>query len=375
MAHIQARYLLRTAHNARAEQIVPQAVSLIHDCVHHLGLPSLAVELALGLQSVAQRWPIWTAWDRALALLLALEAEQLPIAAKFQLLIQRGYVARMSGDQQTSHQAGSEAYRLAEAEHDPALIVEAHNSLGFDAFWRDDLGTAKLHLEQAYIQGRLHLSGLKLGHIRLNLGTIAMHGNDLRAAQQHLEAACDLYRAADEAVALGKAKSNLAELLRRAGQLEDALSMLQQAEATFRHADARYDLGLAQNAIGCVYLSMQRWDLALAALTAAVDEFERIGSLQGKAWVLPNIAELYVSSERWEEAERVLDEAHELALLCERPLIAAAVDVDRGRMLAARGAPGEALRIWQRALSVQEAKGARLAAEHTRQLIERMVAR
>jgi tetratricopeptide (TPR) repeat protein len=206
----------------------------------------------------------------------------------------------------------------------------------------------------------------------MNLGTIAMHQGRFRDADRYFDDALQSYYDLHDPVRVAKVQCNRAELCRREDRPQEALPVLLAARDVFRAAAARYDHALVENDLGCIYLSMHAWDPALRAFKAAVDEFEQIGSLSGKAWVLSNIAELYVATEQWEKAEPSLDEAYRLATMCGRQIVAAAVDVDRGRMLVMRGDYAGARRVWERALRVQESKAAILAAQQTRRLIEEL---
>jgi tetratricopeptide (TPR) repeat protein len=370
MAHIQARYLLRSPTQLQPETALPQAVGLIRDCVRHLDQPALAIELALGFHPMVERWSTWPGWAEALDLVLALDRPYLMDTVRIRLLNCLSQAARALGDYTAAMRVATDALQLAEAQHDRMLIAESHNRIGMIALFRDDFITARAHFEQAYRYGIGHLPPLELGNISMNLGTIAMHQNEFLEAHQHFDEALRRYRAADEPVYIAKAQCNRAELLRREGRPGEVLPILLAARDVFRSAGARYEYGLVENDLGCVYLSLRQWEAALDALSAAITEFEQIGSLSGKAWVLPNIAELYVTTEQWAKAMPALDEARELALICGRQIVAAAVDVDQGRMLAARGDHVGARRVWEGALRVQEFNSAKLAAQHTRRLIE-----
>ena len=370
MAQAQARVLLDAAIRPPTAVAVDQACSLIRDCVRHLDQPALAIAFALDFHSVAERSAHWTAWGAALDLVLALDRRCQTRREMIRLLNCRSMTARGLGDYARATETATAALRLAERECDAELIAESHNRIGMIAFLQDDLHTARAHFEQAYGCGPPGM----LGDVSMNLGTIAMHQGRFAESRRCFDEALDHYRVNDDPVATARAQCNLAELHRRMGEAERVLPSLLAACDVFQAAGARNDYGLAQNDLGCVYLSLGQWRPAAAALVAAVAEFEQIGSMSNKAFALSNLAELYVTTEQWALAEPALDEAHALAELCGRTIVAAAVDVDRGRMLAARSDYSSARRIWERALRSQEQSGAWLAAEQTRRLIEALPA-
>jgi tetratricopeptide (TPR) repeat protein len=153
------------------------------------------------------------------------------------------------------------------------------------------------------------------------------------------------------------------------GAYEQAIATFGLAATALYSLGTYYEYALNQNSIGYGYLSGGWYDQAQAVFIFAIQTFDKIGSLSGKALALSNLGELYVTTQQWPQAETTLREAQELALACAKPLLGAAVDVDRGRMLAAHGNTEAARQVWQSALTVQEAKGALQAAQHTRQLL------
>jgi tetratricopeptide (TPR) repeat protein len=190
------------------------------------------------------------------------------------------------------------------------------------------------------------------------------------AAEAHFRQALAHYMAAEDEFHIAKVQCNIAVLPSEQQKLGDVPAALLEARSVFQRLEARYDYGLAENDVGYTYLHLGRFAEAETAFQAALQTFRQIGSLNKYALALSNLAELYVTSADWSRAVPTLTEARELALVCERPLLVAAVDVDRGRMLLAQGDEAGASAAWQAALAVQRAKGAWSAARYTEQLLD-----
>ncbi len=230
--------------------------------------------------------------------------------------------------------------------------------------------TARAHWEQAYQLGKEQLDPLELGHISLNLGVVAVHQSRLAEAETVFTRALGHYQTASDTISVAKVQCNLADLYRRQGDLRRASATILPALGTLWAAGAHYDYGLAENDLGCIYLSLNQYDRALAAFQASIETLERIGAIYAKAMVLTNIVELYVTTEQWDQAAPAISEARALATLCEKLWLLAVIDVDEGRMLAARGHPEQAREVWEQALATQIALGYQTGARQIRALLE-----
>jgi tetratricopeptide (TPR) repeat protein len=370
MAHVQAGYLLRNVSRLSAETAVSYAVHLINDCVHHLDLPTLALQVALGLHPVIERWAAWESWAAALDTLLALGDQAYPVSDRIRLLHDRNHAACELGDCATATAIATTALELAEALGDQTLIALSLHELALAAYHYDDFGTAQTYWERAYAFGHAHVPPVKVGHICMNLGLIAEQRGFFAKAYRRFDQAHNYYHSQNDRHSLARVQCNIANVQRKEGRLEDAATLLQLAGTTLHQIGARYEYALAANNLGYVYLAGERYAQALQAFQLALHTFEAIGALSEKALVLSNMAELYVTTAAWDQAVPRLQEARELAVACGKPLLVAAISVDEGRMLAARGDYDAARQVWEGALAVQEAKGAWHAAQHTRQLLD-----
>jgi tetratricopeptide (TPR) repeat protein len=369
MARTQASYLLSNTIDLPAEMVVTQAVRLVRDCVHYLNIPALAVEVALGLHLVVERWTAWTAWSEALDTLLHLSQDAYPISDRIHLLHNRNHAACEVGDVATAILSAKTALQLAEAHDDKVLIALSLHELALAEYHRDDLVPAQQHWRHAYRLGCALLPPVKIGHMCMNLGLIAVAQGQFEEAYQRYAQAQHYYHSVNDGVHVAKVQCNIASVQRREGRWADAIRTLQAACTTLREADAPYAYALAENDLGYTYLASSNFDYALSAFHTAMHVFDKVRSLDGQALVLSNIAELYVTTAQWQQAEATLQDARELAVLCGRPLLIAAIDVDRGRMYAAQGEYDTARQLWQDGLAVQVAKGALYEVQQTRQLL------
>lgn len=369
MAHTQADYLVKNTAQVAANTVVPQAVQLIVDCVHHLHLPVLAVEVALRLHPVVERWAAWMAWAEALDALLTLPEDAYEVPDRIRLLHNRNHAACELGDHAAAAHVAETALRLAEAQADHTLIALSLHEVALIAYHCDNLALADMYWKHAYDLGASLFPPLKLGHICMNMGLVAVAQGAFDAAHQDFNKAFTYYQVQNDPISLARLQCNIADLQRRQGQFAEAVATLLAARATLDKSGAWYEHAMAGNGLGCVYLEMQQFHLAATVFEATIQTFDKIGSLSGKALVLSNLAELYVTTEQWQQARTTLQEARELATLCQKSLLVAAVDVDQGRMLAAHGEYAAAQHIWQGALAIQKEHGALQTAEQTWQLL------
>lgn len=370
MAQRQAQALLHDPVRGTAATVVAHAVQLILDCVQYLQLPALAVEVAFGLHEQVERWAAWGLWARALDALLMLPNDAYPIDARIRLLHTRNHAACELGDYSTAATVAERALWLAEVHGDQTLLALSLHELAVAAYYGDELLVAQTYWMRAYQMMVVHLKPNVLGHIAMNLGLIAEHQGRLDDALHMFEQAYQYYQTDHNLFYLVKLQNNMANVYRAQGRREHAVEILRAAYATAQAIGAVYECGLITNTTGYVYLELEQYAAAHAAFLLAKRSFDQIGSLSGTALVLSNMAELYVTTAQWQPAAATLHEARELATLCHKPLLVAAVDVDDGRMLAAHGDDEQARRLWEQALAVQEAKGALHAAHHTRTLID-----
>ncbi len=367
MAHTQADYLVHNMAQLPADIVVPQAAQLILDCVYHLHLPALAVNVALQSQSIVERWAVWTAWMNALDVLLALPEATYAIGDRIHLLHHRNHLACDLGDHATATTVAQTALRLAQALGDHVLIALSLHEVALAAYSGDDLRNAQAYWARAY--DTRSLVPQKVAHVSMNLGLIAEQQGRFEEALHYFGQALHYYQVQHDLLHVAKVQGNIGNVQVKQGAYEQAIATFGLAATALYSLGTYYEYALNQNSIGYGYLSGGWYDQAQAVFIFAIQTFDKIGSLSGKALALSNLGELYVTTQQWPQAETTLREAQELALACAKPLLGAAIDVDRGRMLAAHGNTEAARQVWQSALTVQEAKGALQAAQHTRQLL------
>jgi tetratricopeptide (TPR) repeat protein len=369
MAEIQSSCLLRSLEQLVPEIAVSQALGLIRDYVRHLDQPAHAVSFALRFHLLIERWAAWSTWADALDIVLAAPTADTSVPDLIRLLNCRSQAARELGDETTALSRANQAYDLAEKQQDLGLIATSLNKLGLIAFRRDKLDLAQQHWERAYALGAALLPAGELGHITMNLGLVAVTQHRFQAADDYFQLALGYYQSQHDVVSIAKVQCNIADLRSKEGQLEGIEPIVLAARQTLKTIGAHYDYAMVENDIGYLYLKLGDFDRAHQAFQSALRVLEQIGSLVGQARVLSNLAELYVTHRMWTAAEPTLLEARRLAALCNKPLFIAAVDVDRGRMLAMRGNPWAAQRLLERALAIQEQKRAYAAAQNTRRLL------
>lgn len=369
MARKQAALLVAPTGVRRPDSTPQNVAELIDDCVGRLDLQDVALDLVVSLHPIMHQWTDWRTWDSAIERVATLDDAHVPPAARARLLVFRSHTARLLDKPADGLQLARQALALARSIGDRGLIAEAYGSLGVIEMVTDHFNEAREYLAHAEAIGRDRLPDRDFAHILMNLGWVLLNLGDIDRADGYLIEAAARYRQADDQVGFARAEANRAELLRRTGHAEAAIEMLIRARDQFSVSGARYDVGLVWNTIGYAYMNLERWHDALTALDMALREFRDIRSLNGQAWVQPNIAELYVTTGRWHEATRALDYADELAALCERPLISAAIAVDRGRMHYALGQFEDARRQWEQAVQIQEAHGKHDDVRATRRLL------
>lgn len=369
MARIQAHYLLDDRSKLAMETSLPQAVGLIRDCMRQLHQPDLAVEVALGFHPVVERWAAWGPWAAALDTILDSGRTRSATADTIRLLNCRSQAARELGDFDTAETTALAALHLAEARGDAVLLAITLNKLGVIAYRHDHLVDALSYWTDAYTVGAQRAPNAELGHLSLNLGIIAVQQGRFAEAHERFNQALGHYKVAGDALHIAKVQCAIGDFQGREGHYAEARQTLLEALDALRMIDARYEYAFAWNDLGCLYMKAGAWEPALEAFTSAVAGLERLGALSAKAWVLGNMVELYVTTAQWEQAQATIKQARELALVCGKPLVVAAIDVDTGRMFAAQGNYAEARKMWIGALQVQQAKGAELDAQHTLDLL------
>ena len=367
MAYILADHLLQTVEYS--DKTLAQAVELIKDCVRYLEQSPLAMKIALDLHPVVERWSKWSGWANALDILLEETEQDKANASYIQLLLNRSQAARELGDNVRATETARAALHIAEAQDDQALVATSLNKLGLVEFEQDNLSEAQDYLESAYKLGLGFCSDLELGHICMNLGYITGHQGQFDNARQYFDQALTYYTKHGDKLHIAKVYCNIANLLERSGHLEEVPSTLLTALNTFEELGARYEFAQAENDLGYAFLQLEQFEEALQAFERGLKIFSELGVISSKALVLSNLAELYVSTQQWNKALVTLTEAQELASVCDKPLLVAAINVDQGRMLYAQGDQVGARRVWEEAYTIQIAKGARRAAQKTQCLL------
>jgi len=360
------------------EQLSPKAQHVLiamHRCeaggeYNLLHLLSKCQPQELDFHGLVDRWSSWGLWATALDMAMSVSQIAGTIADQIRLLNYRSQAARELGKYQEALDYATQALRLAKRGAEPILLAISLNKIGLARLAHDELPAAQTYLEQAYTSGSDCLPPLELGHICMNLGLVAMRRGYLSDADTFFRKALDYYQTGDDAVCIAKALCSLVDIKRRAGSLTSIPQELLRAREIFHQFGVRYESGLAENDIGCIYLALGKFDQARQTFEAAIEISEHIGTITLKARVLSNLGELYVTHSEWDAAARTLEEARRLALLCEKPLLVATIDVDRGRLLLAQGNREGAQRLWQEALTVQEMQGADGAAQYTQQLLD-----
>lgn len=300
---------------------VHHAVSLIHDYVHYLDQPALAIAFALEFHATVERWSEWATWSGALDTLLALE--QLDPTETMHLLLFRSRAAQRLGDYTGAISNATSAFEFATVHHDVPLTASILNQLSAIAFEQDDYFLAKSYMQKIEILDKTNLSLLEFSRINLNLGNVSVQQANFHDAHHYYEQAMDDYQKQRDNVGAAKVKANLSDLYRREGRLPEALATIQDALCTFKMEGACYSYALAQNDLGCIYLQTQQWAEALDTFTCALKELEHLGALGTKAWILTNVVELYIKLRRWTDAENAAAEGYELASICNKPLVTA----------------------------------------------------
>lgn len=367
MAHILADHLLQT--KELSDKALAQAAELIKDCVWYLEQSALAVKLALDLHPLVERRAKWSGWATALDTILRNFDQDEADVNYIRLLHNRSQVARELGDYAKAAETARDALHISESQNNPALIATSLNKLGLVQFEQDNLSNARDYLEAAYGLGRGFCSDLELGHICMNLGYILGHQRQFEDAHHYFDQALMYYNTYGDQLHVAKVYCNVANLLQRAGHLEKVPSMLVVALNTFEELGARYEYAQAKNDLGYVLLQLEQFEQARQAFELALKIFDELGVISSKALVLSNLAEMYVSTRQWDKAQVALDGARELAVVCHKPLLVAAINVDQGRMLLAQGDYLCARQIWEEAYATQLAKGARTAAQQTQHLL------
>lgn len=370
MAQTQARYLIANTSQLNPETATRMATSLVHDCLHHLDQRTLAIRFALDFHPHAARWSAWSSWAVALDEVLAAARSTDLVIEQIQLLNCRSQLARELGDPALARELAVQALQLAEAQHRPDLSGMALLQLGVVALSQDNLVAAETYWQRAYALGALHLPPVQLGHISMNLGTVAEQRGQTAVAQQRFSQALQHYTAANDAFNIAKVNCNIAALCNQQQTLTEIPAEVIAARDVFKRIGAYYEYGLAENDVGYIALTLGQFVEAEAAFQAALQAFEQVGSLGKYALVLSNLAELYVTIGDWERATRTLGQARTLATVCQKPLLVTAIDVDHGRMFAAQGRLADARELWTRALEMQRTKEAWRMAASTERLLK-----
>lgn len=371
IADKQAQYLIGHGARLQPKLAASDAAGLVRDYVRHLGQPARAIRFAIAFHPIIERWTAWSSWADALDIALTARAVGSPDEVIL-LLNYRSQVARELQAYEIAGALAQEALELAVANQSLGLTAISLNKLGLVAFSLDDLHQAETYWREAAEVGAETLAALEIGHINMNLGVVNGEQGHLSAAQHYFTEALLHYQRAEDPFYMAKAQCNVADLKGRVLDITGIPDELFVARDTFQRMGARYEYAMAENDIACIYLRLQRWEQARASFQTALETFEQIGALTAKAMVMSNLGELYVTTETWSRAEPVLNEAHHLALICQKPLFVAAIDTDIGRMLAAQGDLAGARERWEHALAIQSDKQALGAAEHTRQLLNNL---
>ena len=371
MARKQATHFLQDP-GLPPEKGLPHAVNLVRDCVYHLHQPALAIGFVLGFHPMVERWSTWSAWTPVLDLALSLDRHHLNVESEIRLLNCRSQAARELRDYDTALAMATHALQLAEVHDDPALIAASLNKIGRVHDEREDLSAAWAAYEQAYILGQEHLPLLELGHISLNLGNIAARQRRFDEAERRYARAREYYLAANDVVHVAKLECNVVDLHLRTGRLEVIPPTIWEALESLRATGARHVYALAYNDLGYLHFKLGDYVAAQRAFETSIAEAEAIGALIVKTRALGNLGELYVTTREWAAAEAVLAETRELAILCEKPCMAAVADVDRGRMLADQGKYAEARLVCEAAHKVLMTHGDLFNADQARRLLDEL---
>ncbi len=369
MAPMHARWLMSERPANTLETNLVQVVDLIRDCSQHLDRPELTIMLALHFQPIVEGWSTWGLWTAALDHALTATRQTADLLNEIRLLNHRSEAARGCNEYEAAHALALQALDLANNYQQFELVAMSLNQLGRIAYVRDQLELARDYWEQAYRIGEAHCSAVELGRMALNGAVVAINQLRFEDAEQRVNLANHYFEIVGDPVWLAKAKSTFAALRYAQGHISTALLLWQATSEAFQVAGNHYARASDENAIGCALLQLGQWAAAREHLHIAANTYEQLGSLVDTLSVMANLITLNVTMEEWEQAEVMISAGRTLAITADKPLIVAAIDVDYGRMLLARGDAEGARQAWERGQALQQAAGAWEAAHKTELLL------
>ena len=193
--------------------------------------------------------------------------------ARLDAALARAWAARKSesrgiqGDAEASGAAAAEALVLFEAEGETAACVDCLNALATSAIHRDEIASARAHLERSAGLARTLDDPFRVGAAVGNLGAIAMYERDFGGAQRSFEEAVEISRALGKHEALASSLTNVALCASQIDDFEKAAAFAR--ESLHLHAQLEDAPGLIYALIAAETILVQRQEWALVATVAA----------------------------------------------------------------------------------------------------------
>lgn len=249
----------------------------------------LAVQLALGPMLLAQRGysapEVGQTLRRALELCAGLGTEH----ERFRVLWGLGRYYLVLPDLAAGLATGEELLRIAEGRGDPALLLEAHNSLGAIQFHRGELAAARAHLEAAIARydpalhrGHALMYGQEPGVVSfVRLGWTCWWLGEHDAARAHGDAALALARASEHPFSLAFALAYRACLHQFAHEPAACVERAAEAEALAAAAGFPLFQGMAEQLRGWGLALQGRLELGLPLLAHGLEQFRASGAELG----------------------------------------------------------------------------------------------
>lgn len=260
----------------------------------------LAVQLALGPMLLARRGYSAPEVGQTLRQALALCEEAGTDMERFRILWGLGRFYLVLPDLTAGMATGTELLRIAEQHGDPALLLEAHNSLGAVQFHRGDLAAARGHLEAAVARydprrdrGHALEYGQEPGVVSLiRLGWCCWWLGEADAARRHGDAALALARTSEHPFSLAFALAYRAVLHQFAGEVAACAALAGEATALAEAHGFPIFQGLAEQARGWALVREGDVERGLALLSHGLAHFRATGAELG----LPYFALLHAEA-------------------------------------------------------------------------------
>ena len=223
-----------------------------------------------------------------------------------------GAAAAQSGDFDTSLAAFNHARQIAESSGDRGQLGRVLANLGTVAQLQGDLAAARNYTEQSLQMEKAEkFSDSDIATLFLNLGVIAANQGDNTRALANYSASLRLlgdHDSTQQAILL----NNIAMIYRGQGQYDQAVDYARRALALSGRISNREEIASSHATLASAYRDQNRLTDSLESFQQSLTIYREIGNKRDAAYTLGALGDVLTRLHRHSQAQRALDEAHDL---------------------------------------------------------------